>query len=78
MIGMVNDMILLITASPEIHVSAEMRQYPKIYIKSETLRLYKWLSAKERTTVHVADGCTGWLDESWDIFGVGNRQEHST
>lgn len=21
--------------------------------------------------------CTGWLDESWDIFGVGNRQEHS-
>lgn len=33
---MVNDTIMLITASPEIHVVSEMRQYPKIYIK----RLY--------------------------------------
>lgn len=31
-----------------------------------------------RTTAHVIDECrAGWLDESRDIFGVGNRQEHS-
>lgn len=28
--------------------------------------------------MHVIDECrAGWLDESRDIFGVGNRQEHS-
>lgn len=40
--------------------------------------LHKWLAVDGRTTVHVVDGCrAGWLDMSRDIFGVGNRQEHS-
>lgn len=41
-------------------------------------RLYKWLATGGRTTARIIDECrTGWLDESRDIFGVGNRQEHS-
>jgi len=32
----------------------------------------------ERTTVRIIDECrAGWLDESRDIFGVGNRRKYS-
>jgi len=42
------------------------------------LQLHKWLATDGRTTVRVIDECcAGWLDESWDIFGVGNRHSRA-
>lgn len=66
---MVNDTIMLITASLEIHVVSEMRQYPKIYIKSETLRLYDSTSGCQRRREPL---CT-WLmgaQGGWMSLGI--------
>lgn len=66
---MVNDTIMLITALLEIHVVSEMRQYPKIYIKSETLRLYDSTSGCQRRREPL---CT-WLmgaQGGWMSLGI--------